>query len=134
VLAIGLTRGDKAFQPIVLTPEAVQKQISYPKFQKACKPESNISPLLTPNTLPRFPLLCLFLPLILPYNHPFLTLSNGISQGCEQDSEQLHCCIQRSDWQAELYLDDQLTVRYIQAGKKDKTFNAPSSIPSVGKI
>jgi len=57
-------------------------------------------------------------------------LSNGISQGCEQDSEQLHWHIQRSDWQAELYLDiDQLTVRYIQAGKKDKTFNALQVFP-----
>ena len=48
VLAIGLTRGDKAFQPIVLQPpEVVQEQISYPKFRK---PASQI-PLFTPNTL-----------------------------------------------------------------------------------
>lgn len=48
VLAIGLTRGDKGFQPIVLQPpEVVQEQISYPKFRK---PASQI-PLFTPNTL-----------------------------------------------------------------------------------
>jgi len=65
------------------------------------------------------------------YNHPLPNIEQVISQGCEQDSEQLHCWhIQRSDWQAELYLDiDQLTVRYIQAGKKDKTFNALQVFP-----
>lgn len=55
------------------------------------------------------------------YNHPLPNIEQWlISQGCEQDSEQLHCWhIQRSDWQAELYLDiDQLTVRYIQAGEE----------------
>lgn len=52
VLAIGLTRGDKAFQPIVLQPlEAVQEQISYPEFRKPASQKSNISPLLTPKSL-----------------------------------------------------------------------------------
>ncbi len=55
------------------------------------------------------------------YNHPLPNIEQWlISQGCQQDSEQLHCWhIQRSDWEAELYLDiDQLTVRYIQAGEE----------------
>lgn len=55
------------------------------------------------------------------YNHPLPNIEQWlISQGCQQDSEQLHCWhVQRSDWQAELYLDiDQLTVRYIQAGEE----------------
>ena len=55
------------------------------------------------------------------YNHPLPNIEQWlISQGCQQDSEQLHCWhIQRSDWEAELYLDiDQLTVRYIQGGEE----------------
>ena len=55
------------------------------------------------------------------YNHPLPNIEQWlISQGCQQDSEQLHCWhIQRADWQAELYLDiDQLTVRYIKAGEE----------------
>ena len=53
------------------------------------------------------------------YNHPLPNIEQWLrSQGCQQDREQLHCWrIQRSDWEAELYLDvDQLTVRYLQAG------------------
>ena len=53
------------------------------------------------------------------YNHPLPNIEQWLrNQGCQQDREQLHCWrIQRSDWEAELYLDvDQLTVRYLQAG------------------
>lgn len=53
------------------------------------------------------------------YNHPLPNIEQWLrTQGCEQDSAQLHLWrIQRPNWEAELSLDvDQLTVRYLQAG------------------
>ncbi|HIK29562.1 MAG: DUF3143 domain-containing protein [Oscillatoriaceae bacterium SKW80] len=53
------------------------------------------------------------------YNHPLPDIEEWLkSQGCEQDSQQLHCWhVQRDNWEAEVILDiDQITVRYIKAG------------------
>lgn len=53
------------------------------------------------------------------YNHPLPDIEEWLkSQGCEQDSQQLHCWhVHRDNWEAEVILDiDQLTVRYIKAG------------------
>ena len=55
------------------------------------------------------------------YNHPLPNIEQWLkSQGCQQDSEQLHCWhIQKPDWKAELCLEtDQLTVRYLQSGEE----------------
>ena len=55
------------------------------------------------------------------YNHPLPNIEQWLTnQGCQQDREELHCWyIQRSNWEAELYLDvDQLTVRYLRAGEE----------------
>ena len=55
------------------------------------------------------------------YNHPLPNIEQWLkSQGCQQDSEQLHCWhIQKPDWKAELCLEiDQLTVRYFQSGEE----------------
>lgn len=49
------------------------------------------------------------------YNHPLPDIEQWlISQGCEQDPDNLHCWnVERSDWKAELYLDvDSLMVCY----------------------
>ncbi|WP_439566675.1 DUF3143 domain-containing protein, partial [Gloeocapsopsis crepidinum] len=46
------------------------------------------------------------------YNHALPNIEEWLrNQGCQQDSEQLHCWyLQGSDWEAELFLDvDQLT-------------------------
>jgi hypothetical protein len=54
------------------------------------------------------------------YNHPLPDIEQWlISQGCHQDSQDLHCWhIHQTTWKAELWLDvDSLTVRYIQAGE-----------------
>jgi Protein of unknown function (DUF3143) len=51
------------------------------------------------------------------YNHPLPDIEDWLkSHGCQQDRQDLHCWrIERSDWQAELWLDiDQLTVRYFR--------------------
>jgi hypothetical protein len=51
------------------------------------------------------------------YNHPLPDIEDWLkSNGCQQDRQDLHCWrIERSDWQAELWLDiDQLTVRYFR--------------------
>jgi len=56
------------------------------------------------------------------YNHPLPTIEAWLTeQGCEQDSEDLHCwTIQRPKWQAELMLDvDQLSVRYLNVEGRD---------------
>ncbi|MUL35036.1 DUF3143 domain-containing protein [Gloeocapsopsis dulcis] len=53
------------------------------------------------------------------YNHALPNIEEWLrNQGCQQDSEQLHCWyLQRLDWEAELFLDvDQLTVRYTKVG------------------
>lgn len=55
------------------------------------------------------------------YNHPLPNIEQWLaSQGCQQDSTQLHCWhISKSQWQAEVCLDvDQITVRYLQAGEQ----------------
>ncbi|WP_407887768.1 DUF3143 domain-containing protein [Scytonema sp. NUACC26] len=54
------------------------------------------------------------------YNHPLPQIEHWLKeQGCQQDENQLHCWhIQRSAWQAELWLDiEQIIVRYIAAGE-----------------
>ncbi len=56
------------------------------------------------------------------YNHPLPQIESWLTdQGCQQDSDELHCwTIERSKWQAELYLDvDQLTVRYLNVEGRD---------------
>lgn len=55
------------------------------------------------------------------YNHPLPNIEQWLaSQGCQQDSAQLHCWhIHKSQWQAEVCLEvDQITVRYLQAGEQ----------------
>lgn len=55
------------------------------------------------------------------YNHPLPNIEQWLeSQGCQQDSTQLHCWhIAKANWQAEVCLDiDQITVRYLQAGEQ----------------
>ncbi len=55
------------------------------------------------------------------YNHPLPNIEQWLaSQGCQQDSSQLHCWhIHKSQWQAEVCLEvDQITVRYLQAGEQ----------------
>lgn len=49
------------------------------------------------------------------YNHPLPDIEQWLrSQGCQQDTDLLHCWhIQKSSWEAEIVLDiDQITVRY----------------------
>ncbi|MER3435780.1 MAG: DUF3143 domain-containing protein [Leptolyngbya sp. ERB_1_1] len=56
------------------------------------------------------------------YNHPLPAIEAWLTeQGCEQDSEDLHCwTIERPKWQAELMLDvDQLSVRYLNVNGRD---------------
>ncbi len=56
------------------------------------------------------------------YNHALPAIEAWLSdQGCEQDSEDLHCwTIDRAKWQAELMLDvDQLSVRYLNVDGRD---------------
>ncbi|MEB3182005.1 MAG: DUF3143 domain-containing protein [Nostocaceae cyanobacterium] len=57
------------------------------------------------------------------YNHPLPQIETWLrNQGCQQDTEQLHCWrIQRPKWEAELWLDiEQITVRYLKAGEEGK--------------
>jgi predicted Fe-S protein YdhL (DUF1289 family) len=52
------------------------------------------------------------------YNHPLPDIEQWlITQGCQQDRNELHCWrVEQSTWQAEIWLDiDQLTVRYLNA-------------------
>jgi hypothetical protein len=54
------------------------------------------------------------------YNHPLPDIEQWlISQGCLQDSKNLHCwVIQRPDWEAEIVMEiDSLLVRYLNAGE-----------------
>lgn len=54
------------------------------------------------------------------YNHPLPEIECWLQgQGCEQDSDELHCWqIERSTWKAKLCLDvEELTVRYLGAGE-----------------
>jgi hypothetical protein len=54
------------------------------------------------------------------YSHPLPQIEQWLkNQGCQQDDTQLHCWrIQRSSWEAELWLDtEQITVRYLHAGE-----------------
>lgn len=54
------------------------------------------------------------------YNHPLPEIERWlISQGCEQDPQELsYWRVRRPTWEAELWLDvEQLTVRYLQAGE-----------------
>jgi hypothetical protein len=54
------------------------------------------------------------------YNHPLPDIEQWlISQGCHQDSLDIHCWhIEQLSWKAELWLDvDSLNVRYIKAGQ-----------------
>ncbi|MBD1871095.1 DUF3143 domain-containing protein [Oculatella sp. FACHB-28] len=54
------------------------------------------------------------------YNHPLPDIEQWlISQGCHQDSLDIHCWhIEQLNWKAELWLDvDSLNVRYIRAGE-----------------
>jgi hypothetical protein len=54
------------------------------------------------------------------YNHPLPDIEQWlISQGCYQDSEDIHCWhVEQTNWKAELWLDvDSLNVRYIRAGE-----------------
>lgn len=51
------------------------------------------------------------------YNHPLPDIEQWLrDQGCQQDSEDLHCWhFQKPEWQADLMLDiDALVVRYIK--------------------
>ncbi len=60
------------------------------------------------------------------YNHSLPIIEQWLEdRGCKQDSENLHCWyIERSTWQAEICLDiEELTVRYLQAGEKDRDIN-----------
>lgn len=57
------------------------------------------------------------------YNHSLPDIERWLAeQGCQQDSEQLHCWyVERPTWKAELLLDvDQFTVRYLEAGEDGK--------------
>jgi hypothetical protein len=57
------------------------------------------------------------------YSHPLPEIEEWLkSQGCEQDSIELHCWrVDRSSWQAELWLDvEELVVRYLEAGEGGK--------------
>jgi hypothetical protein len=52
------------------------------------------------------------------YNHPLPSLEEWlISQGCEQDRENLHCWfVDRVTWQAEIYLEvEEIAVNYLNA-------------------
>jgi hypothetical protein len=54
------------------------------------------------------------------YNHPLPDIEEWlISQGCQQDHNDLHCWhIKKPGWSADLWLDiDSLTVRYFNAGQ-----------------
>lgn len=54
------------------------------------------------------------------YSHPLPDIEAWLSsQGCQQDSTNLHCwTFKGSDWAAELELEvDSLTVRYLGAGE-----------------
>jgi hypothetical protein len=54
------------------------------------------------------------------YNHPLPQIEYWLKeQGCQQDEKELHCWhIQRSTWQAELWLDiEQIIVRYLRVGE-----------------
>jgi hypothetical protein len=54
------------------------------------------------------------------YNHPLPAIEQWLTrQGCQQDSEQVHCwSVQQADWKAEIFLDiDQLVVRYLAVGE-----------------
>jgi hypothetical protein len=54
------------------------------------------------------------------YNHSLPRIEEWLrEQGCQQDDQELHCwCLQKSSWNAELWLDtEQITVRYVQAGE-----------------
>lgn len=54
------------------------------------------------------------------YNHTLPKIEEWLrSQGCQQDTHELHCWrIERSTWKAELWLDvEQITVRYINAAE-----------------
>ncbi|NJL64423.1 MAG: DUF3143 domain-containing protein [Methylacidiphilales bacterium] len=54
------------------------------------------------------------------YNHSLPRIEEWLrEQGCKQDDQELHCWrLQKSSWNAELWLDnEQITVRYINAGE-----------------
>ena len=56
------------------------------------------------------------------YNHPLPDIEQWPKdQGCEQDSQELHCWhINRPAWKAELWLDvEELTVRYFKIAEGD---------------
>jgi len=57
------------------------------------------------------------------YNHPLPDIEQWLmSQGCQQDPDELHCWhIQRVSWEAKLLLDiDSLHVRYLKAGESEE--------------
>jgi hypothetical protein len=57
------------------------------------------------------------------YSHPLPEIEEWLtSQGCEQDSIELHCWrVDRSSWKAEIWLDvEELVVRYLEAGEGGK--------------
>ncbi|HLP90717.1 MAG TPA: DUF3143 domain-containing protein [Nostocaceae cyanobacterium] len=54
------------------------------------------------------------------YSHPLPQIEQWLKdQGCQQDTDQLHCWrVQRPDWEAELWLDtEEVTIRYFQQGE-----------------
>lgn len=60
------------------------------------------------------------------YNHTLPVIEYWlITQGCQQDKENLHCWyIEKSDWKAEICLEtEELTVRYISAGEQNQDIN-----------
>ncbi|MBW4622758.1 MAG: DUF3143 domain-containing protein [Cyanosarcina radialis HA8281-LM2] len=57
------------------------------------------------------------------YSHPLPEIEEWLkSQGCEQDSTELHCWrVVRPLWKAEIWLDvEELVVRYLEAGEGSK--------------
>jgi hypothetical protein len=57
------------------------------------------------------------------YSHPLPEIEEWLtSQGCEQDSIELHCWrVDRSSWKAEICLDvEELVVRYLEAAEGGK--------------
>jgi hypothetical protein len=60
------------------------------------------------------------------YNHTLPTIEYWLfSQGCQQDTNDLHCWhLEKTNWQAEICLDiEELTVCYLKAGDNNQDIN-----------
>lgn len=60
------------------------------------------------------------------YNHPLPEIEQWLQeQGCEQDSNELHCWhIKKPEWQAEICLEiEEITVRYVNAYSNSQDLN-----------